>query len=91
MRTTVLPRNPRTPLGRSGEQTSGEWLTAEMELRGFSNIKLYRAMQQHGFQGTSPQIISLWKTDKSPIGAETVPRCRRELCGKGLVGASPAW
>lgn len=79
MRTTLLPRNPRSPLGRSSEQTSGEWLTAEMEMRGFSNIKLYRALQQHGFQGTSPQIVSLWRTDKAPIGAETVPILLRAL------------
>lgn len=79
MRMTLLPRNPRCPLGQAAEQTSGEWLTAEMDLRGFSGIKLHRALRQHGFQGRSPQIISLWRTDKSPIGAETVPILLRAL------------
>lgn len=72
-RATWLPLDPADPPGLHKAQTSGAWLTGEMERRGLSNRELYHRLQAAGFIGTSDNIISLWRTDRTAIAPETLP------------------
>ncbi len=53
--------------------TQGQWLTGEMEARGLRGIDLFRQMTKLGFEGISPNIVTLWRKDESKIGLETLP------------------
>ncbi len=53
--------------------TQGQWLIGEMETRGIRGIDLFRRMSALGFDGTSSNIVTLWRKDESKIGLETLP------------------
>ena len=72
-RPTWLPLHPTDPPGLHKAQTSGAWLTHEMERRNISNLELYGRLRAAGFRGVSTNIISLWRTDKTAIAPETLP------------------
>ena len=72
-RQTWLPMDPAVPPGTHHDQTSGAWLSAEMAYRGLSNADLFRRLVRLGFRAGSPNIIAMWRHDKSPVAPETLP------------------
>jgi hypothetical protein len=71
-RQTWLPDDPTIAPGTRRDQTSGEWLSAEMKREGVSNKQLHGRLRLLGFDGGS-NVISMWRHDATPIALETLP------------------
>jgi hypothetical protein len=70
-RQVFLPLDPRGATGN--DQTSGQWLTAEMARRGLSNSEFFARLCRLGFTSTSGNIVSMWRTDRCAISLEALP------------------
>ena len=76
-------------VGEADRLTHGEWLCRQMAHRDISCIELFRRMSVLGFDGQSPNIVSLWRAGSCRVGLETLPKLLQAL-GMG-EGECRAW
>lgn len=76
---TSMPRTVFLSSTDAIAQPAANWLVAQMTQRDLTNSELFRRMRLHGFQGTSPSVISMWRSGATPISLDTLPYLLKAL------------